>query len=65
VVLFSLPYPHTPESIEGLREELHGASKAAEALNNSLNKILPIMPNGPDGCRLLPTYPIDSVESSE
>src|SRR5215469_17893934 len=23
------------------------------------------MPNKPDGCRLLPTYPIHSVESSE
>jgi len=43
----------------------HDFWKTEEALNNSLNKILPTMPNKPDGCRLLPTYPTDSVESSE
>ena len=43
----------------------HGASKAAEALHKPLHKILPTMPNKPDGCRLLSTYPTDSVESSE
>jgi len=34
-------------------------------LHKPLHKILPTMLNKPDGCRLLPTYPIDSVESSE
>ena len=36
-----------------------------EALNNSLNKTLPTMPTNPLVCRLLPTYPTDSVEASE
>ena len=35
------------------------------ALHKLLHKILPTMPNKPDGCRLLPTYPIDSAESDK
>src|SRR5215469_1528463 len=45
----------------GARPALHWG----EALHKPLHKILPTMPNKPDGCRLLPTYPTDSVEASE
>jgi len=38
-----------------------GESILLRALNNSLNKKLPTMPNEPNACRLLPTYPIDSA----
>jgi hypothetical protein len=33
-----------------------------EALHKPLHKSVPTMPNEPNCCRLLPTYPIDSVE---
>ena len=49
----------------GLNCTLPRGSKAAEALHKPLHKILPTMPNKLVGCRLLPTHPTDSVESSE
>jgi hypothetical protein len=53
-----------PAEMGGLSRTYTG-SKAAEALRKPLHKILPTMPNKPDGCRLLPTYPLDSVESDK